>query len=312
MERVFITGATGCVGQYLVDALAETHAYEIHALVRPGARRPEPVMQRTRAIWHEGALERVRDHAELIRTCDILLHLAAAWDDSPRAFEINVDRTIDLVESCDSGRCRRIVVFSTASVLGPRNELLDAARDCGTAYIRSKSEAYRRLQASSLRDRIVMICPTLVFGGDDHHRWSHVARELANARRYLRLARFVRGDGAFHFIHARDLAALVLAAMAPGSALGTIESGPVVPGQAPVTVDEALAALCAVEGLRYRGWLALTPGRVRLACRLLGVRLSAWDRYCIDHPNLVYRVTRPEDVGLASGFPTLSSVIGPA
>jgi nucleoside-diphosphate-sugar epimerase len=308
MERVFITGATGCVGRYVAEALAETGAYEVHALVRPGSPYAQ-ALRRSGAVVHEGTLERVRDHAETIGACHVLLHMAAAWDDSPRAFDVNVHQTMALVDSCDPAQCRRIIAFSTASILGSDHALLDAARDHGTAYVRSKYEAYRRLQACGLRDRIVVVCPTLIFGGDAERRRSHVTRELAHAGRYLRVARYFSAAGAFHFIHARDLSTLVCAAIAPASALGTIVAGPIVAGQAAVTIEAALEALCAVKGVRYRGWLPLTPGMVLSICRLMGVTLSAWDRHCIAHRAFVYRVTRPEDLGQASAFPTFADVI---
>jgi nucleoside-diphosphate-sugar epimerase len=303
MERVFVTGATGSVGQYVVDELVSAGC-EVNSLVRPGARLTAPAIGPGILVRHEGVLESIRAHADAIRGCDVLVHLAAAWDDSPRAFEINVDRTLDLVGYCDPARCRRIVVFSTASIIGRNNELLAAAREHGTAYVRSKYEAYCRLDALPLRDRLVMVFPTLVFGGAPGRRESHVTREIRRARRYLWLARVLGAPGAFHFIHARDAAAVVQHLIGPDVLVRDV-----VLGQPAVSFDDALEAICLVMGWRRRAWFRLTPNRVLLACRLLGVRLSPWDRYSIEHPAFTHRVTRPEDVGLSSAYPTLTSVL---
>ena len=304
LERVFVTGATGCVGQYLVDALASRRDVEVHALVRPGSALEPPADASATFVTHEGALEAIDDHVETVRRCDAIIHLAAAWDDSPRAELVNVDRTLEMVAACDPSRCRRVIAVSTASVLAADNSLLPEALVHGTAYVRSKHLACRRLADSPVADRLVTFFPTLIFGGDATHRWSHVARELAQAERYLWLARFFRAEGCFHFIHARDLAAMIVRVLEEGS-----PAPRVVPGQPATSFDEALAAICQVRGWRYRGTLALTPPRVLAGARLLGARLSAWDRYAIEHPRFEYRVTRPEDLGLTSAYPTIRSVL---
>lgn len=303
MERVFVTGATGSVGQYVIENLV-SGGYETHALVRPGASQTVPAAGPGIVLRHEGSLESIRAHADVIRDCDVLVHLAAAWDDAPRAFEINVDRTLDLVGCCDRGRCRRIVVFSTASILGRDNEPLAQAGEYGTAYVRSKYEAYGRLDAHPLRDRLVAVFPTLVFSGAPGRRESHVTREIRQAKRYLWLARALGAPGAFHFIHASDAAAVVGHLAGPSAIVRDV-----VLGQPAVSFDEALEATCQAMRWRRRPWVRLTPDRVLRACRVLGVRLSPWDRYSIEHPMFTHRVTRPEDVGVSSAYPTLISVL---
>jgi nucleoside-diphosphate-sugar epimerase len=304
MERIFITGATGCVGQYVIDELASRSDLELHALVRPGAVLRTPANARSQIVQHVGSLESIRDQAAVIGQCEALVHIAAAWEDGPLAQTINVDRTLDLVGCCDPLRCRRLIVVSTASVLGPSNQLLDAAQLQGTAYVRSKHLAYRRLVASGLGDRLVVLFPTLVFGGDGTHRLSHIVRELAGAQRYLWLAKYFSAPGSFHFIHARDVAVMV------GR---IIDDAPVsrhlVCGQPAVSFRDALSAICGALGWRYRGAIALTPGRVLAACRMLGIRLSAWDRHSISHPHFTYDVTRPDDLGATSAYPTLAHVL---
>ncbi len=309
VARVFVTGSTGCVGGHIVEALAAAGA-DVHALVRPGVEPPHLDVSDGRIAWERGTLENIGELAGTIGACDAIVHAAAAWNDSPHAWTINVDRTLDLINLCDPGRCRRVVVFSTASVLGRDNAPLPAAADHGTAYVRSKHAIRTRLLASALGHRLVLLYPTLVFGEEGRgHRASHVVREIRQARRYLPLARWVRATGSFHFMHARDIAAMVVACLSLRDVDGPRE---LVLGQAAVSFDDTISAICRLTGRRHLGWVSLTPERVFRACRLLGVRLSAWDRYAIAHPYFTHHVTRPEDLGLVSAYPTIDSVLEPA
>jgi nucleoside-diphosphate-sugar epimerase len=151
---------------------------------------------------------------------------------------------------------------------------------------------------------LAILFPTLVFSGAPGRRESHVTREIRGARRYLWLARVLGAPGALHFIHARDAAAVVQRLIGPDVVVRDV-----VLGQPAVSFDDALEAMCVLMGWRRRAWFHLTPNRVLLACRLLGVRLSPWDRYSIEHPAFTHLVTGPEDVGVSSAYPTLTSVL---
>lgn len=308
--RIFVTGASGCIGHYLVERLAEEPDIEVCALVRrPAALQlAAPVRERIRIL--EGALEAIEPHRAELRQCDMLIHAAAAWHDSPYAEFINVNCMLTLVNSCDPHRCQRIFCFSTASIVDRHGQLNPLAAEHGTAYIRSKHLAFRRLQETRLADRIVMLLPTLVFGGDTTHRYSHASRELLRWRRHLHWLRFVRATGAFHFIHAIDIAAIVACLVRcppPAQAL--------VLGQPRTTGEDIARAVARAAGKPYRGWLVLTPrlvlalAQVLAATRVAGVQLSPWDRATLASPFFEYDTVAPESFGLRSAFPTMDAIL---
>ena len=57
-------------------------------------------------------------------------------------------------------------------------QLLKEAEEIGTGYIKSKSIAYKLLSESPVKDRILTLFPTLVFGGDHYHPYSHISSGL--------------------------------------------------------------------------------------------------------------------------------------
>src|SRR5216683_2740205 len=133
-RRVFVTGATGFIGSWLVRYLLEQEAYVV-VLVRDWDPQSQLIssgdVQRTRVV--NGALE---DYATLERAInehepDTVFHLGAQTLFGPAlrnplpTFESNIRGTYNLMEACrvHSGIVQRVVVASSDKAYGEAERL---------------------------------------------------------------------------------------------------------------------------------------------------------------------------------------------
>lgn len=295
MRTVLVTGATGCVGHHVVEALVESGRYRVRALVRdPGRfRRPPPPGQVDVVVGDVADLARDAGHHADV---DAIVHLAAAWGEMI-AYPVNVDATLALARLG-----KPMVYFSTASILDAQGALMPEAITLGTDYVRSKAYAYAGIRALPDRSHVQVVFPTLVVGGDARHPASHLGRSLAELHRWLWALRWLTLDGSFHLIHAHDLARMALHLLDAPPAGGM----DLVAGNPALTVREAIAELLAIAGRRPPGpALDLTP-LAPLVAGLVGDRMSSWDRFCLRQRHFTYAAVNPRALGLAPGIETLA------
>jgi nucleoside-diphosphate-sugar epimerase len=132
------------------------------------------------------------------------------------------------------------------------------------------------------------------------------------------LAKWLRVDASFHFIHAGDIARVCahLLSQPPGSE-PTADPEPgqgrvrrLVLGQPAVTVNDTVRRLTRWRG----GWmpplaLAVTPALVEVLIKLLRLEITPWDRFSIRQRHFVHEpISPPERFGLVSQAPTLEAV----
>ena len=206
-----------------------------------------------------GDLRDLEPHAEAIATATRVIHTATAWGDPQRALQVNVVAVKRLLALLDPERLEQVIYFSTASILDRQLQLLPEAMAYGTEYIQTKAQCLQDLEQHPLAERIVAVFPTLVFGGrivpGDPHPISYLTAGVKEGISWLWLAKWLRTDASFHFIHAADIAT-VCAHLATTRHLPNPEPGQgavrrLVLGQAPITVNQAVASL-----VRWRrGWL---------------------------------------------------------
>jgi nucleoside-diphosphate-sugar epimerase len=232
---------------------------------------------------------------------------------------VNVVAVKELLRLVDPARLQQMIYFSTASILDRRLRLLPEATAFGTEYIRTKAQCLQDLERHPLAERIVAVFPTLVFGGrlvpGDRYPTSYLTAGLKEALGWLWLARWLRADASFHFIHAADIATVCAhLATQPHGPNPEPGQGPVrrlVLGQAPITVNAAVASLCRWRqlwwppvGLDLQGWL------IEALIRLLRLDVNAWDRFSIRQRHFVHEpVSPPERFGLVSLAPSLEAVL---
>jgi nucleoside-diphosphate-sugar epimerase len=144
--RVFVTGATGAVGRYVVPYLAEA-GYEVVAFSRTLQSDVDPRGGQVRL-----AVGDVRDSLSVARAVegvDAIVHLAGVLEDrgEVETFETNIRGTYNVLDAARSARIRRVVVTSSIAVTGclvpawtPQYLPIDEAHPCSplTPYALSK------------------------------------------------------------------------------------------------------------------------------------------------------------------------------
>jgi nucleoside-diphosphate-sugar epimerase len=301
MKNVLVTGAGGCVGHYVVDALLQRDDTRLFLVLRSPEKFRFPLPpERTEVI--QADVCHLAQYPAILKRMDAVVHLATAWGD-PVAYEVNVEATLTLFRMVDAARCRRILYFSTASILDSNNQPNREALTHGTDYIRSKYLAHHRLDELPNRPDITTLYPTLVFGGGAHYPISHLSRALPRVEKALTLIRPFTLDGTLHFIHAADIARMVAFWLDHPP-----PSQEVVLGNAPLSVDELIQQWCDYAGLKRQGALNLAPLARGLAL-FAGKRMNSWDRYSLINPHFKHQAHNPSSLGLPRGLETLAHII---
>ena len=317
--RILITGASGCVGQYTAETLLRRSDAHLLLLLRDPAKLTAIPADHPRVTLLVGDLRDLGPHAEAIASVHRVIHTATAWGDPERAEQVNVVAVKKLLSLLDPERLEQVIYFSTASILNRNLALLPEAMAYGTEYIQTKARCLAELEGHPLAERIVAVFPTLVFGGKvgpgDPHPTSYLTAGVAEAIPWLWLAKWLRTDASFHFIHAADIATVCThLATTPHQANPEPGQGQVrrlVLGQAPITENQAVATLVRWRrgwmprlGIDLRGWLI--DGLVKL----LRIEINDWDRFSIRQRHFVHEpVSPPERFGLTSYAPTLEAVL---
>ncbi len=317
--RILITGAAGCVGQYLVEDLLERSAHDLVLLMRDPAKLTVPERHRHRVTVIAGDLRALDGWRTHLAGIDAALLVATAWGGTETR-AITVEANLALADALIAAGCGHILYFATGSVLATDGTLLPEAERYGTDYIRSKHELVARMEArAGGATRITGLFPTLVFGGGGTPApgfgakpMSHLARLALQVRPWLWLLRRLTAEGRFHIVHAADIAIvarlLIDGAAAPAHA-GTAENGAarIVLGNAPLTVDAMVRELAAARGRRHRPLFRLTTANAGAFIRLFRIEMTPWDRYLMQHPDQGYPgAVNPAHMGAAMAMPTLT------
>ena len=188
-----VTGATGFVGQALLDRAAQA-GIPIRAITR----REQP--ERPGVTWIAGDLDAPNALAQAMKGAEAVLHIAGVVNaPQPAGFETgNVKGTLNVIEAAVKARVNRLVFVSSLSAREPHL----------SAYGSSKARAEKLVRASGLDWTIVR--PPAIYGPRDHEmlplfkaaKWGFVPMP--------------QREGRASYIHVDDLARLLLA-LAPGS-----------------------------------------------------------------------------------------------
>lgn len=189
---IAITGATGFVGQAVLDA-AERQDVRLRALTRK-----PPDAARGDVTWIGGSLSDASSLAELVRGAETVIHIAGLTNTPhPAQFEIaNVTGTQNLLDAAREAGVKRFVFVSSLSAREARL----------SAYGASKARAEALVAASGFDWTIVR--PPAVYGPRDRDMF-----ELFRSARHSFVPLPPRGRTSI--IHVDDLAELLLA-LVPG------------------------------------------------------------------------------------------------
>lgn len=216
--RVFLTGATGFIGDHLLEALV-AREHEVTCLARGGgaARLEAMALPGVRVVRGEFTrpeewLGEIAGHDAVVNTVGIIRETGRS-----KFKVLHADAPVALFEAAARGGIRKIVQLSA----------LGAAPEADTAFLRSKGAADRRL--AELGVPYVVVRPSLVYGPGDH-----------SMTYFLSLAALpvtpIPGDGQYRVqpVHVDDLVrALVQAVERDDLAAITVDAG----GRAPLIFD---------------------------------------------------------------------------
>ncbi len=170
--NIFVTGATGFIGANLVVKLAETGA-TVHALCR--SEQKAKLIEHDRVKIFMGNVLDTESMAEAVFSCKQIYHLGAlavAWTrDEQRFFDVNVLGTRNVLDLAVQYRVKKVVVTSTAGVLGISRdkEMLDErsvrAVDFFHPYESSKY-IMEKMVGNYAREglEVVLVNPSRVYG----------------------------------------------------------------------------------------------------------------------------------------------------
>ena len=315
---ILITGASGCVGQYTTRWLLEHSDADLLLWLRDPAKLTAVPVDHPRVRLLVGDLRDSDRFAAELAGVTRVIHTATAWGDPERAQQVNVVAVKRMLALLDPARVEQITYFSTASILDRHLQPLQEALAYGTEYIQTKAQCLKDLETHPLAEKIVAVFPTLVFGGrvdgSSPFPTSYLTEGLVEASKWLWLARFLRADASFHFIHAQDIAAICghLATTRhqhnrePGQ--GAVRR--IVMGQKAISVNEAVATLCRWRGMGRTPGIPLWPWLIETLIRVLPIEVNAWDRFSIRQRHFIHDpVSAPERFGGVSHAADLEAVL---
>mgnify|MGYP006421313135 CR=1 FL=1 len=313
MKTIFITGASGCIGHYIVQTLLRESDFHLYLLVRNPDKLQFSWQNNSRITLLQGDLRNIDRFSDVLATVDAAVLVATVWGGLRDTYDINVVKTMRLLELLDPQVCQQVIYFSTASVLDHHHQPLKAAGEYGTEYIRSKYTCLQHLSQLAIAPRIQVLFPTLVLGGDDNHPYSHLSRGFPEITRWISLIRFFRADSSFHFIHAQDIAMIVSYLLQGNKPAAT--SSYMVLGSLPITLNQAVEETCRYFGKRIYFRIPLTTQLANFlisTLRWVGVKieLSPWDRFCMYNRHFTYEnPVHPATFGLPETCSTFADVL---
>ncbi|MGP1374664.1 MAG: NAD-dependent epimerase/dehydratase family protein [Almyronema sp.] len=307
-KRIFITGASGCIGHYIVETLIRETAHELFLLLRDPKKLLLNVQNYPQVHIVEGDLKDIDDFADLLGTMDGAILTAAAWGDPDVTYAVNVTQTLQLLALLDPDRCQQVIYFSTASILDQHNQPFQEAAEIGTDYIRTKYLCHEKLSQLAIAPQITTVFPTLVFGGDKDKPASHISGGLAEVAKWMKLIRFFKADGSFHFIHAEDIARVVHHLVEHPPQPG--EPRELVLGNPAITANQAVEETCQYLNQHICFRLPLSLSLANVLISVFRIRMAEWDRFCLRYRHFVYQdPVNPATLGLEPYCPTLTDLL---
>lgn len=194
--KVFVTGATGFIGEKLALKLAE-EGYDVHALCRS--------FEKGKGLIHnnihlfKGDLLDLSSLENAMQDCEAVFHLAGyarMWSKDPQTFyRVNVQGSLNVLNVAKKIGVRRFIYTSTIAKYNPQasdeiNENAPTAENYPTLYAETKDKAEKALfkNASDNID-VIIINTSRVFGPGI----------LSESNGITRMIKWFY-DGKFHFI----------------------------------------------------------------------------------------------------------------
>ncbi len=313
LMRILVTGASGCIGHYLAEALIQETSHELFFLVRNPSKLKFDYNARPGVTLLQADLREISQFRDLLQTIHCAVLVATAWGGPQEVLEINVDKTIQLLQLLNLEVCQQVIYFSTASILDRDNQLLREAGELGIDYIRSKYICFQQLSHLAIAPKITTVFPTLVLGGNEQKPYSHLSGGLSKFLAWIDLIRFLKVEGSFHFIHAQDIAQIIKYLI---NHPHNQTSRKLVLGNLPITVNQCVREFCTYLNKKIYFRLSLSPWLANFIITAFQIQMAAWDRFCLEYRHFSYKnpvspasfglptyCATPRDILKVSGIP---------
>lgn len=303
--NILLLGATGCTGSYLLSSLLQQTPYTLNVWVRDPARLGAWARHARIQVW-TGGLEALSAYRSQLADIQVLIDPVTAWG-GPETFKINVQAKKALFQALDPQVCQQIHYFSTASLLDSQHQVWPQAFLQGTEYIRSKAVFHHWLQNQALP--VSCYFPTLIIGGQPpEHPLTPLSAFLPQLPRYLPWLRFFKAQGKLHFIHAEDIARLLVQRI-----LTQAPPAEIVLGNPAISLEELMQELLAHFSLRSPKLRLELEKLLPWLLPLLAGKMTPWDRFSLHQRHLHYKSQNAATYGLHSDhlkFSALLSTLG--
>jgi len=223
--KVFVSGATGFIGIQLVKRLVN-QGETVHALYRSEAKADLIRIPGVRLF--KGDILDTASLAYAMKGCGAAFHTAAfagVWSKDPSmVFKLNVDGALNVIEAARKLGTDRVVVTSTAGILGPSqkepvHESTLPPSSFFTLYEESKFQLEQKLLGRNEGSpEVVIVNPTRVYGPGYLSVSNGLTRMI---KQYMEGSwRLVPGDGQSlgNYVHVEDVVSGHLLAMQKGLA----------------------------------------------------------------------------------------------
>jgi len=307
IKRILVTGASGCIGHYIAEALIQETEHELFLLVRNPDKLKLNVHARPGVTVICADMRDIGQHSSLLKTINCAVLTVAAWGGDD-VYNINVAKTLELMSLLDPDVCDRVIYFCTASVLGRDNQPLKEAGEIGSDYIRSKYICYSRLSELAIAPKITTVFPTLVLGGGDGYPLSHISSGIGDVVKWIKLIRFLDAEGSFHFVHGRDIAQVVRHLVEHSA--GETEPRDLVLGNEKITVNQTIEETCDYLNQKIYFRIPLSLWLADLFIFLFRIQMGDWDRFSLHYLHFTYQnAVSPATFGLPTYCATLYDVL---
>ena len=231
-----------------------------------------------------------------------------------RAYEVNIKAFEELLGMLEKDKLEKIIYFSTASILNEQCELMRESLTYGTEYIQTKYKCFERLKESSFAEKTFAVFPTLVFGGTLNKRskypLSYLTSGLKEINKWLWIARFLKLDSKFHFIHANDIAQICGFLIKNHKEENYKGFKKFVLGQNFISIDDAINILLKRKGMNRYFSIPLTKTIMKILLRVFPIQMTPWDSFSIKKYDFNHvPVTNPEKLNLKSYARSLQDVL---
>lgn len=228
--KILITGAGGWLGSELTERLLEEGNY-IRAFVLSSSKKLSGLKEKYGDLLEvvEGDICNKNDVGKCLEGIEQVYHLAAKVHSLPKSeeeeqefFKINTEASEQLFELCLEHKVKRVIFYSSVSVYGESEEIIDvnSPKNPVTAYAKSKLMA-EEIGLKLFKEKglpLTIIEPVTVYGGDDVGNFEKLKRLVSKGF----VPRFGDGENKKTVIYYKDLIRMTIKISRDNSTLGKV------------------------------------------------------------------------------------------